>query len=38
LRIQLRRMIFGHLDPDPLVRGIIRIRILLLSSKNSKKP
>jgi hypothetical protein len=30
-------MFLGLLDPDPLVRGMIRIWILLSSCKNSKK-
>jgi hypothetical protein len=29
--------VLGLLDPDPLARGTVRIRMLLSSSKNSKK-
>jgi hypothetical protein len=38
-RIQIRRirMFLGLLDPDPLVRGTIWIRILLSPIKNNKK-
>ncbi len=38
LRIRIRLPMFlGLLDQDPLVRGIVWIRILLSSRKNSKK-
>jgi hypothetical protein len=43
IRIHRIHVLFGHPDPDPLVRGMIRIRlwirirILLSSCKNNKK-